>query len=166
MSAAGTGTRQDTTKLEHKFTVTQSRFTKMVFAFCRAHGDGVCYTNTSGKLSNFADAVIFSTVTQTTIGYGNLAINECWTGAWLLVLQVIHDKFMSFTRENCLHGYVLCGTMFRPRVCVLIAISRSYMTLTQRMQGTCPDLTRQWSYVWYMLACALEHKGGQCDDAV
>lgn len=56
----------------------------------RGYGDGQCLTPVNG----FSDAVIFSTVTQTTIGYGNIAINPCWTGAWLLVLQSLVGMIM------------------------------------------------------------------------
>jgi hypothetical protein len=47
---------------------------------------GGCFSGTQGK---YVDALLFSVVTQMTIGYGNTAPDQCWAATFLVIIQSV-----------------------------------------------------------------------------
>ncbi|DBB04045.1 hypothetical protein WJX77_007564 [Trebouxia sp. C0004] len=57
----------------------------------RKHGE--CVSNNNNE-TGFVTALIFSVVTEQTIGYGNTYPNECWAAAWLIMVQSVLGMIM------------------------------------------------------------------------
>lgn len=55
--------------------------------------DGQCVTNNNNQ-TGYVTALIFSVVTEQTIGYGNTYPNECWAAAWLIMVQSVLGMIM------------------------------------------------------------------------
>jgi len=42
-----------------------------------------------GDKDKYVDALLFSVVTQMTIGYGNTSPKSCWSATWLVIVQSV-----------------------------------------------------------------------------
>ncbi|KAL3154506.1 hypothetical protein ABBQ32_013968 [Trebouxia sp. C0010 RCD-2024] len=73
------------------YTTTFFFFGLLWWSILRCHGD--CVANNNGD-TGFVTALIFSVVTEQTIGYGNTYPNECWAAAWLIMVQSVLGMIM------------------------------------------------------------------------
>ncbi|KAL0049466.1 hypothetical protein WJX82_003049 [Trebouxia sp. C0006] len=65
-----------------------------VFWWAELAEDNSCVENSNG-LEGFANGHIMSVITAQTIGYGNTWPNECWQGAWLLIVHQVFAMIMN-----------------------------------------------------------------------